>query len=147
MATQEDQRQLVVGYRPRPRGLVRRLMLTYCRLLLLQALHLPPLPIQRLVPSGADQPRARVRGNPAGSPLDDRCRTCLLNRILCHLEVADEPGHSGHGRPPMSAEHRIQIVAQLRTSTFITGITGRTSTDPDRAAGMVAAQRSASSRS
>src|SRR5262249_61869591 len=104
----------------------------------------PPLPTQRLVPSSSDQPRPRVGGNTAGAPLDDRRRTRLLNCVLGHLEVTDQPGYGGHGRPPISAEHRIEVAAQVRPSTFITG---RTSIDPDRAAGMVAAQRSASSRS
>lgn len=105
---------------------------------------LAPQPAKRLVPGHADTPRTRSCRYPVGGPLDKRRGACLLHRVLDHLQVTHEADDRRHRRPPVEAEHIAVLAAQLGAST---GTTGRTSTDPSAAAGMVAAHVSGSSRS
>src|SRR5215472_1210400 len=144
MTAQEDQGELVVGDRPLQRGPAPLSMLTVGRPLLLGALRPSPPPAQRAAPRGPDQPGPGVRRHSGALPLEQGCRARLLHGVLGHLDVADEARDGRHRAPPVGPEHCVEMVAQRRPSTLMTG---RTSTAPARAAGMVAAQRRASSRS
>jgi hypothetical protein len=95
------------------------------------------------VPGHADQPRPGIGRHSVDRPSGQRGRARILDRVLSHIEVPDQTGHGRDRAPPMGLEQLLDPVAQVGTPIWITS---RTSTDASRAAGMVAAQVTASSK-
>jgi hypothetical protein len=94
-------------------------------------------------------PRDGLPANPGGwvvtvaRPLLQGRRARLLRAVLGQRQVTGEPGHRRRGRPPRGAQGPLDVPAQCGPIT----ITGRTSTDPYLADGIIAAYRNAMSRS
>ena len=133
----------------------------------------PAQAIDRPPPRGGRDPRPRVGRDPVAPPHRDRRLERVLHRVLGQLEVAGLPDQGGqHDRPLVAkrardrgrdrvgrlhaAAHARFLTSSSDTSTPASratfnhssaGMTGRTSTVPQRAIGIRAACLSASSRS
>jgi hypothetical protein len=71
---------------------------------------LAPQPVERAMPGGRRQPRARRVGHPAATPFDRRGQQCLLDRVLGEREVAAEaPSDHREDRGTLGAEDAIEV--------------------------------------
>jgi hypothetical protein len=96
--------------------------------------------VDRAIPGGDRQPRARIRRDAVARPALGGNRERLLGGLLGEIEVAEEADQAGEDAAPLVAE---DLLEQRYRSTR-----GRTSTAPPiRAAGIRAAISSAASRS
>src|SRR5215469_140207 len=138
MAAGEDERQLVIAYRPvrtRQPGVGR----------LDSGLSLAHYPervaahdVDRLMPGCRDQPGARVTRHACGWPLHNGGSTRLLHSVLSDLDVADPAGDRGNGRPPVVANNGVKALVAIHAGAA-TWMTGRISIEPSDALGSVAA--------
>jgi len=116
--------------------------------------------IQGLVPRGGDQPRPRIGRCTGGRPLGQRRGAGLLYGVVRGRQVPHDSGDAGDRGPPVLAQlaldhRRIDQddtePAEAEGAAVVVGawvlMTGRTSTDPALAAGIIAANFKASSRS
>jgi hypothetical protein len=142
VAAGEQQRELVI---PSHHGAVRlsRSPVLHGFALLPDTGRLSAQVVDGAAPSDRNEPSARVGGYAVMEPLRQRCGACFLRAVLSHRQVADEPGDRRRGGPPRVAEDPVNLFVQRGPIT----ISGRTSTDPYLADGIVAACRSAVSRS
>ena len=99
--------------------------------------------VQRAAPRDRDDPAAGIGRQAITRPLLHGRRARLLRAVLCQRQVTREPGHRRRRGPPRGAQRPLDVPAQCGPIT----ITGRTSTDPYLADGIIAAYRSAVSRS
>jgi hypothetical protein len=99
--------------------------------------------VQRTAPRDRDDPAPGIGRQAIARPLLQGRRARLLRAVLGQRQVTGEPGHRRRGRPPRGAQGPLDVPAQCGPIT----ITGRTSTDPYLADGIIAAYRSAVSRS
>ena len=100
---------------------------------------------------GGHQPGIGIGGDAAFGPGGERCRERLGERVLCQGNIA-RPSHQQREQAPVGdARRNLGGTARVRLHHAAAepggGITGRTSTDPDEAAGERAAHSSAASRS
>ena len=111
---------------------------------------LTPEPIDRLVPRGGGDPRARVVRQARPRPALQRDGEGLLHGLLGHVEVAQHPDE-GRDRPPrllteQAVRDRRGVGAPYGAPGSGTSITGRTSIVPSLELGILAAASIASSR-
>ncbi len=99
--------------------------------------------VQRAAPRDRDDPAAGIGRKAIAWPFLHGRRARLLRAVLCQRQVTREPGHRRRRGPPRGAQRPLDVPAQCGPIT----ITGRTSTDPYLADGIIAAYRSAPSRS
>ena len=99
--------------------------------------------IQRAAPRDGDDTAPGIGWPAITGPLRHGRRARLLRAVLGQRQVAGELGHRRRGGPPRGAQGPLDVPAQCGPIT----ITGRTSTDPYLADGIIAAYRSAASRS
>ena len=142
VAAREQQRQLVVaGDAAAVRA--RRGPFLHGFALLARTGALATQVIQRAAPRDRDDPAPGIGRQAITRPLLHSRRARLLHAVLCQRQVAGELGHRRRGGPPRGAQGPLDVPAQCGPIT----ITGRTSTDPYLADGIIAAYRSAASRS
>ena len=101
---------------------------------------LAPDPVDRPVARGRQQPGPRVGGGAVAWPALERGGEGLLHRVLGELDIAERAGEDRERAPPLLAEDGFDY--EPSSSKTITGLT---STEPWRAAGIFAAQPIASS--
>ena len=104
---------------------------------------LPSQSIDRLVPRGAVEPRARVRRR-ARRPLGDGGGERVLQRLLGDVEVTDGADEPREQAPPLRAAQAIELAHRAGCSNVMIG---RTSIEPWRAPGILLPMVMASSRS
>src|SRR5439155_3673653 len=147
MAAREDQREPLVRDRAHILLLVlaRRQRGEAGERLALTGQHaLAAKPVDRLVPRGGDDPRARVRRDAVPGPPLECNGEGLLDGVLGEVEVAERMRECGDGTAPLLAERALD---RLRQAGTIRGTRGRTSIVPPRAAGIRSARAIASSTS
>jgi len=99
--------------------------------------------VKRAAPRDRDDPALGIGGQAITRPLGQGRRARLLRAVLGQGKVARELGRRRRGGPPRGPQGPLDVLAQCGPIT----IAGRTSTDPYLAAGIIAAYRSAVSRS
>ena len=97
-------------------------------------------PVDRAVASGRQQPGAGVGGSALAGPALERCGERFLDRVLGELDVTERAGQDREGPPPLFPEELFYYESSPSKT-----ITGRTSTEPWRDAGIFAAHSIASS--
>ena len=165
MAAREDQAEPVLGH---GRLLVtsqqrsRQLDVPRDLFLLLLEPGTPAQPVDRLVPSGGDQPAHRIRRGTGRRPLPQPRRECLLERLLGHVDVAEQAYQRGQDPTVLRAKDLLDAHGRSRWEGYPTGrprardaryfggptLMGRTSIErPAFTNGWRVAKASASSRS
>ena len=96
---------------------------------------LPPDPVDRPVASRGDQPAGGVRRHAVAGPALQRPPHCVPERVLGEVDVAEDADQGGKDAAVLLAEE----VRELLYAGTLIGTSGRTSTEPVRAAGIIAA--------
>ena len=73
----------------------------------------PAQAVDRLVPRGGDQPAHWIRGRAGHGPLHHCRRDRLLERLLCHVEVAEEADQGGQDPPMFGAKDLLDAHGRL----------------------------------
>src|SRR6187551_1823748 len=137
MAAGEDKAQALVGNHVSLLGLARLQRGQQLGLPLKRAVTADPVDCP--VSSRRQQPGARPVGRPFHGPALQRDRGRVLEGVLGEVEVAEDADQACENAPPLGAEDALELV---QCST--TGLTSMA--PPVRAAGILAANASASSR-
>jgi len=149
VAAGESQRQHVVGGRDRVAPgtlLATRARGDACPLLAVQERETLLAPdVYRLAPRGRGEPRTRPVRQPVDGPSAGSGQVCLLHGVLRELQVAQPAGQGRDHLRPVLGPDLANLVHGGQGTTSEPGVTGRTSTDPVRTFGTLAAQASASS--
>ena len=112
VAAREDQAEPVLRHR-RILLLGRQLEMPRDLLLLLREPRAPADPVDRLVPRGGDQPARRIRRRAGHRPLLDRDRERLLERLLGHVEIAQEADQRGQDSPVLRPKDLLDAHGRL----------------------------------
>jgi hypothetical protein len=95
----------------------------------------------------SDKPGARIRRHDRLRPLGQRGRPGVLGGVLGHLQVAHQASNRGDDGPPVGPKNGVELPGHRDQRGMSMTICGRTSTDPYRLEGIMAAHFTASSRS
>ena len=109
---------------------------------------LPPEPVQGLAPRGGQQPRVGPVRHAVALPGRQRGRVRVLQRLLGHVQAADEPGEQGEQAPPVLPERPLHLRRRAHLAMAVARLphfAGRTSTVSLGSTGIRFAHRTASS--